>query len=134
MKLVVKREPFTAALSAAAAVVPLRGARPSLKNALLVGDAEGNLEIQATDMEVGLRLSDQKAESLQSPVSLCLPCITLAGLLKECSEEVVTLETTGPKGVLTVGRDRFELLGQESSDFPEVPEHGRRPDALHSRR
>jgi DNA polymerase-3 subunit beta len=123
MKLVVKREPFTAALSAAAAVVPLRGARPSLKNALLVGDAEGNLEIQATDMEVGLRYRI-KAESLQSPVSLCLPCITLAGLLKECTEEVVTLETTGPKGVLTVGRDRFELLGQESSDFPEVPSMG----------
>jgi DNA polymerase-3 subunit beta len=123
MKLVVKREPFTAALAAAAAVVPLRGARPSLKNALLVGDAEGNLEIQATDMEVGLRYRI-KAESLQSPVSLCLPCITLAGLLKECTEDVVTLETTGPKGVLTVGRDRFELLGQESSDFPEVPNMG----------
>ena len=45
MKLVVKREPFTAALSAAAAIVPLRGARPSLKNALLIGDGEGNIEI-----------------------------------------------------------------------------------------
>ena len=43
MKLVVKREPFTAALSAASAVVPVRGMRPSLKNALLIGDAEGNL-------------------------------------------------------------------------------------------
>jgi DNA polymerase III subunit beta len=123
MKLVVKREPFTAALSAAAAVVPLRGARPSLKNALLEGDAEGNLEIKATDMEVGLRYR-LKAESIQAPASLCLPCITLAGLLKECSEEVVTLETTGPKGVLTVGRDRFEVIGQESSDFPEVPGMG----------
>ncbi|HYF48323.1 MAG TPA: DNA polymerase III subunit beta [Planctomycetota bacterium] len=120
MKLVVKREPFTAALSAAAAVVPLRGARPSLKNALLVGDADGNLEIQATDMEVGLRYK-LKAESIQSAASLCLPCITLSGLLKECTEEVVTLETNGPKGVLTVGRDRFEVIGQESSDFPEVP-------------
>ena len=126
MKVVVKREPFTAALSAAAAIVPLRGARPSLKNALLVGDADGNLEIQATDMEVGLRYR-LKAESLQSPVSLCLPCITLAGLLKECTEDIVTLETTGPKGLLTVGRDRFELLGQESSDFPEVPSMGEGP-------
>jgi DNA polymerase III subunit beta len=123
MKLVVKREPFTAALSAAAAVVPLRGARPSLKNALLVGDSDGNLEIQATDMEVGLRYK-LKAESIQSPASLCLPCITLSGLLKECTEDIVTLETTGAKGVLTVGRDRFEVIGQESSDFPEVPSMG----------
>jgi DNA polymerase III subunit beta len=120
MKLVIKREPFTAALSAASAIVPLRGARPNLKNALLIADAEGNLEIQATDMEVGLRYK-LKAESLQAPVSLCLPCVTLSGLLKECSEDIVTLETSGPKGTLTVGRDRFEVLGQESSDFPEVP-------------
>ncbi len=123
MKLVVKREPFTAALSAAAAVVPLRGARPSLKNALLIGEADGSLEIHATDMEVGLRYK-LKAESIQSPASLCLPCITLSGLLKECTEDVVTLETSGPKGILTVGRDRFEVLGQESSDFPEVPAMG----------
>jgi DNA polymerase III sliding clamp (beta) subunit (PCNA family) len=67
MKLVIKREPFTAALSAASAIVPLRGARPNLKNALLIADAEGNLEIQATDMEVGLRYK-LKAESLQAPV------------------------------------------------------------------
>src|SRR5262245_47122723 len=113
MKLVVKREPFTAALSAAAAVVPIRGARPSLKNALLVAGDDGTIEIQATDMEVGLRYKI-KAESIQSPVSLCLPCITLSGLLKECSEEIVTLETSGPKGVLTIGRDRFDIIGQES--------------------
>ncbi|MCY3018647.1 MAG: DNA polymerase III subunit beta [Planctomycetota bacterium] len=126
MKLVVKREPFTAALSAAAAVVPLRGARPSLKNALLKGDQDGNLEVQATDMEVGLRYK-LKAETIQSPVSLCLPCITLAGLLKECTEDVVTLETSGAKGILTVGRDRFEVFGQESSDFPEIPGIGEGP-------
>ena len=123
MKLVVKREPFTAAMSAAAAIVPLRGVRPSLKNALLVGNAEGTLEVQATDMEVGLRYR-LKAESIQDPVSLCVPCLLLAGLLKECTDEVVTLETNGPKGVLTAGRDRFEILGQESSDFPDVPEMG----------
>lgn len=126
MKVVVKREPLTAALSAAAAIVPLRGARPSLKNALLIADADGNLEVQATDMEVGLRYG-LKAESVQSPVSLCLPCITLSGLLRECTEEIVTLETSGPKGSLTVGRDHFEVLGQESSDFPEVPGMGEGP-------
>lgn len=120
MKVVVKREPLTAALSAAAAVVPQRGARPSLKNALIKGDDEGNLEVQATDMEVGLRYRI-KAESIESPVAVCLPCIMLSGVLKECTEEVVTLETTGTKGLLTAGRDRFEVLGQESSDFPEIP-------------
>lgn len=123
MKLVVKREPFLAALSAASAIVPLRGVRPNLKNALLVASADGSLEIQATDLEVGVRYK-LKAESIKDPASLCLPCQTLAGLLKECTEDVVTLDTEGSKGILKVGRDRFEVLGQESSDFPEVPDLG----------
>src|SRR6185503_9349712 len=126
MKLVVKREPFTNALISAAAVVPLRSVRPILKNALLVASKDGSLEIQSTDMEVGLRYR-LKAESVKDPASLCLPCATLAGLLRECTEDVVTLETEGPKGVLKVGRDHFEILGQESSDFPEVPDLGEGP-------
>src|SRR5579862_148212 len=123
MKLVVKREPFTKALSDAAAIVPLRGVRPSLKNCLLTADADGGIEIQATDMEVGLRYK-LKAESVEDHASLCLPCATMANLLKECTEDIVTLETSGAKGLLTVGRDRFEVLGQESSDFPDVPSMG----------
>ena len=86
MKLVVKREPFTAALSAAAAIVPLRGVRPSLKNCLLIADADGGIEVQATDMEVGLRYK-LKAESVDQPVSLCLPCTMMAGVLRECTED-----------------------------------------------
>lgn len=123
MKLVVKREPLVNALSAASAVAPVRSVRPNLKNALFVADTDGNLEIQATDLEVGLRYKFQ-AESVKDPISLCLPCQTLAGLLKECTENVVTLETEGAKGIFTVGRDRFEVLGQESSDFPEIPDIG----------
>ena len=126
MKLVVKRESFSAALSAAAAIVPLRGVRPSLKNALLQADKEGFLEIHATDLEVGLRFRI-KAESIKDPASLCLPCITMAGLLHECTEEVVTLDTEGPKGILKSGRDRYEILGQEASDFPDVPQLGEGP-------
>lgn len=121
MKLVVKREELTAALSAAAAVVPLRSARPSLRNALLVGHGDGHLEIHATDLDVGLRFRLQ-AESVEEPAALCLPCIPLAGLLREYSEEAIKLETDGPKGLLAIGRDEFEVLGQEASDFPEVPD------------
>jgi len=123
MKLVVKREPFMAALEAAAAIVPVRSVRPNLRNALLVASSDGQIEVHATDLEVGLRYK-LKAESVKDPASLCLPCGTLAGLLKECTEDVVTLDTEGSKGILKIGRDRFEILGQESSDFPEVPDLG----------
>ena len=121
MKLVVKREELAAALSAAAAVVPLRSAKPGLRNALLVGHDDGRLEIHATDMDVGLRFRLQ-AESIEEPASLCLPCAPLAGLLREYSEETIKLETDGPKGLLAVGRDKFEVLGQDAANFPDVPD------------
>jgi DNA polymerase-3 subunit beta len=121
MKIVAKRDVFAAALSAAANVVPLRSARPNLKNALLVGHGDGRLEVQATDMDVGLRYR-LLAESVEDAGSLCIPCIPLSGLLRECSEEVVRLETEGAKGQLSVGRDEFEIVGQEASEFPEVPD------------
>jgi len=123
MKLVIKREPFEKALSAASAIVPVRHVRPILKYVLLTSNADGNIELQATDLEVGLR-HKLVAESVKDPQSLCLPCAIMAGLLRECTEEVITLETDGAKGVLKVGRDRFDILGQESSDFPEIPELG----------
>jgi len=123
MKLEVLREPFMAALEAAAAIVPLRDVRPSLRNALLVARSDGLIEVHATDLEVGLRYK-LKAESISDPTSLCLPCGMLAGLLKECTEERVTLESEGAKGILKIGSDRFEILGQEANDFPEVPELG----------
>jgi DNA polymerase-3 subunit beta len=126
MKLVTKREPLVAALSAASAVVPLRGPRPSLRNALLTAQKDGAVEVHATDQEVGLRYRLQ-AESVTEPISLCLPCMTLAGLLKECTEEVVTLETEGAKGILTLGRDRFTVIGQEASEFPEIADIGDAP-------
>ena len=126
MKLVVKRTAFVTALSAAATVVPTRPPRPNLRNALLSAQKGMAFEVQATDLEVGLRYRVQ-AESIKDPISLCLPCHVLAGLLNECTEEIVTLETEGPKAILTIGRDRFEVLGQESSDFPEVPDIGEGP-------
>jgi DNA polymerase-3 subunit beta len=126
MKLVVKREPFARALAAAATIANPRNVRPNLRNALLVAQKEGAVEIHATDLEVGLR-HRVAAESVKDPVSLCLPCQTLAGLLGECVEELVSLETEGAKALLTLGRDRFELVGQESSDFPEVPDLGDGP-------
>lgn len=123
MKMVVKREPFVAALSAASAVVPQRPLKPVLKNALLAFGDKGICEIQATDLEVGPRCR-VTVESIKDPASLCLPCHTLAGLLKECTEETVTLETDGVKGIFKVGKDRFEIHGQEAADFPDVPNLG----------
>lgn len=121
MKITAKRKPLVAALSAAAAIAPTRSARPTLRNALLVPDAEGvGLEIQATDMEVGLRYKIV-AESIDTPSAVCLPAATLAGLLKEFDEEEVTLDIEGAKCVLQVDLDRFEVIGQAPTDFPEVP-------------
>jgi DNA polymerase-3 subunit beta len=120
MKLVVKRAPFAAGLTLAASVVPRQTIRPILRHALLAAAADGSVEIQATDMELGLRYA-MKAESVSEAATLCLPGAILAGLLGECAEEVVTLDTEGAKAVLKIGRDQFEIFGQEASEFPGIP-------------
>lgn len=120
MKLIVKRAPFAAAWSFAASVAPARSVRPILQNAMLTGDAGLALEVHASDMEIGLRYGLQ-AESLADPAPLCLPCATLAGLLGECGDEVVSLEADGSHAKVTAGRDTFALVGAAAADFPEVP-------------
>jgi DNA polymerase-3 subunit beta len=119
VKIKVKRKPLVAALSAAAAIAPTRSARPTLRNALLVPDGVG-LEIQATDMEVGIRYRIV-AESIDAPAAVCLPAATLAGLLKECDEDEVELNVDGAKCSMQVDLDRFEVIGHPAGDFPEVP-------------
>ena len=128
MKIVVKRLPFLAALETACSVTPAQSMRPGLKNALFRGDAEGNLDIEATDMEVGIRVR-VKAESIDGPGAGCLPCHSLAKLLKESRDELVSLDVAiKPQekddfvnSVLSVGLDVYEIPGMGHQYFPILP-------------
>lgn len=119
MELVIKREVFAAVMGAAAQVCPRRGVRPSLKNCCLSADADGAVLVQATDMEVGLRYK-LRAESVKEPATILLPAETLAGLAGQCVGELVEMRTHGAQAIITIGRDRFDVLGAEAGDFPEV--------------
>jgi DNA polymerase-3 subunit beta len=119
MKITIKRNLLSAAMSAAASIVPLRGVRANLRNCRMEADANGALRIAATDLEIGL-MQTLQAESVEKPETVCLPCVTIAGILKECGEDLVTLETIGAKGTITAGKDRFEILGCPDEDFPDV--------------
>jgi DNA polymerase-3 subunit beta len=77
-------------------------------------------------MEVGVRCTVQ-AEAVEQPAALCLPGATVAGILNECLEDTVTVETDGAKAVLTVGRDWFEVFGMGASGFPDIPDLGEGP-------
>lgn len=126
MQLIIRREPFAQALSACAALAPQRCSRHVLRNVLLRPEKDGTIELWATDLEVGIRYR-VKSESVKDPAALCLPAGTVAGILNECTEDVVTVETEGAGARLLVGRDKFDVFGQEASDFPELPDLGEGP-------
>lgn len=122
MKAIFKRDQLSKSLTVAAAFTPGRGARPILRDALLTVRADGSCDIQATDLEVGVRCN-LEAESVDEAWRLCVPATMLAGLLKEYAEEHVelTVSEAGTRGTLTSGRDVFEIFCRKPDDFPEVP-------------
>jgi DNA polymerase-3 subunit beta len=115
--------------------------RPVLRNALFRGNVEGFLSIEATDMEVGVKVL-VKTESLKDPGAGVLPCHAIAKLLVECKDEVVSLDVSiepqkpvkekDAQGVETeheqndlvnaalfAGLDVYEIPGMGHQDFPE---------------
>jgi DNA polymerase III subunit beta len=130
MNAIFKREELAKALTVAAGVAPLQSARPGLRDALLTiqpgpAGSGGACEVQAIDMEVGVRYSFQ-AESVATDggvFAICLPAGLVSGLLKECTDDTVTLDVAPTKtaGTIYVGRDVFEIACRPADDFPEVP-------------
>lgn len=124
MKLTIAREELTKAMKAAAMIAPARGARPILACACITEISGNSGVVLASNIEQSLRY-ELKIESVAGePMPLCVRAATLAGLLAECSDDFVTLETkgVGENGVIIFasGRDRFEINRHDAADFPEV--------------
>ncbi len=118
MKIKIKREPFQRIFQIANAVAPARSPKAILQNVKL--DVTDDLAIlTATDTEVGVRLSVPDVE-VEATGSAVIPVTRLSLILRESSDEELTIEVDGDK-ILVVGKNsRFELQGQNPDEFPEV--------------
>lgn len=118
MKIKIKREPFANIFAVAAIVAPARSPKTILQNVKLEA-TDKTVRLTATDMEVGVRLSIDDVE-IETAGSAVIPVSRLNAILRESSDEQLTISADANKILVTGKQSRFELQGQNPDEFPEV--------------
>ncbi|MFK7767564.1 MAG: DNA polymerase III subunit beta [Mariniblastus sp.] len=118
MKIKINRESFFKVFQIAAAVAPARSPKMILQNVKLdVSKDEGILT--ATDTEVGVRLTVPDLEVI-TPGSAVVPVARLSMILRETSDDVLEIDASADKTLITGANSRFELQAQNPDEFPDV--------------
>lgn len=105
----------------AASVSPTKSPRAVLQNLLLQG-REGILEVTGTDLEVAIRVRIEQVEIMQDGL-LLVNAARFLQILRELSGEQVEVSTDERAGcTIATGDARFQVLGEDASDFPELQE------------
>src|SRR3954467_400764 len=121
MKLTVSRETFLARLGIAVRGVSTRSAIQTLSGVMLKVE-NGQLELQATDMEMGIRVGVDTDSAEDG--SVVLPGRLLLDVVRALPQDELTLEYRSSQQDVEVvsGSARFHLRTLPSEDFPKLPE------------
>ncbi len=124
MEFRIAKDEFLKGLSVTQSVVEKRNTMPILANILIRGSG-GQLQLVATDLEVGV--SARISADVVTSGSLSLNAKKLYDIVKELPEgEVRVRSGDGFNVEISSGRSRFNVLGLDPEDFPQVQEY---PDA-----
>jgi DNA polymerase III subunit beta len=123
MKLSTSRQHFLGALGIAVRGVSTRSAIQTLSGVQLRAES-GSLELQATDMELGVRVSHDA--EVERDGSVIVPGRLLLDVVRSLPREELSLEyRTSEQDVEVVsGPARFHLRTLPSEDFPNLPDPG----------
>jgi DNA polymerase-3 subunit beta len=126
MKLRFNREEAAEALSAVCAVAAVRTPKEILKCVRLevLPDA---LLLSATDLELGLRVAVTQVE-VDEPGDTLVVADTLGKIVRECTDEIMVVETTANELHLRGAGSHFQIITQAPADFPPVPTMEGEPD------
>lgn len=118
MRLTCDREKLLHAFQTAASVAPTRSPKPILQNLKLEATSEG-ATLTGTDLEVGIRIG-VPGFAVEVPGSVILPIARFGSILRESSDEKLTLETDGQKTLVRGQRSEFQLPSENPDEFPTV--------------
>lgn len=120
MKFSIDREAFTGQLGVAVRGATTRSAIQTLSGVLLRAD-EGRLELQATDMELGIRIS--LPANVERPGTAVVPGRLLLDVARSLAKDELSLEYRASEQdvELVAGPSRFHLRTLPSEDFPKLP-------------
>jgi DNA polymerase III subunit beta len=121
LKLTVSRETFLARLGIAVRGASTRSAIQTLSGVLLRIE-DGNAELQATDMELGVRVALETREAAAGQV--VVPARLMLDVVRSLPKDELTLEYRSSHQDVEVvsGPAKFHLRTLPTEDFPKLPE------------
>jgi DNA polymerase III subunit beta len=121
LKLTVSRETFVASLGIAVRGASSRSAIQTLAGVLLRVE-DGTAELQATDMELGVRVGLETRDSV--PGQAVVPARLLLDVVRSLPKDELTLEYRSSHQDVEVvsGPAKFHLRTLPTEDFPKLPE------------
>jgi DNA polymerase-3 subunit beta len=121
LKLTVSRETLLARLGIAVRGVSTRSAIQTLSGVLLRANG-GRVELQATDMDLGIRVGLDVGDGLEG--TLVLPGRLLLDVVRSLPRDEVSLEYRSPQRDVEVvsGPAKFHLRTLPAEDFPNLPD------------
>ncbi|MEA2428895.1 MAG: polymerase subunit beta [Thermoleophilaceae bacterium] len=124
MKFSVSREKFIGSLGVAVRGVSTRSAIQTLAGIRIDARQEGGVELQATDMELGVRV-DSEAQ-VERAGTVVLPGRLLLDVVRSLPKDDLSLEYRSTEGDVEVvsGPSRFHLRTLPADEFPKLPEVG----------
>jgi DNA polymerase III subunit beta len=119
MKIVCHREGLLAACQLASAAVAARDVKPVLRNIKAIVESD-RCTLMATDLEIGIRL-EVRGIKVEEPGEALLPTSRLIAILREATDEEMTIEAGPDKCVVRGNTNEFDMPGEDPSAFPDVP-------------
>lgn len=108
-------------------VVASKGVHPVYESVQITAEADA-LTLQATDLEIGMKVSLGPTESLtiERPGTSVVPAQRLAAILRELPKGAVAIDWDPDRRECRIeaGSGRFQLQGPSPEDFPEIPDVG----------
>ena len=120
MQTSISRAELVRGLGRIQSIVEKRNSMPILANALLTASKDGNLDIAATDLDLGIR-SVQNAE-VKKAGALTISARKLFEIVRELPEETIHLSANANSYLeVKCARSRFSLAGTAAEEFPTLP-------------
>ncbi len=118
MKVKCNREKLLAAFQTASAVAPARSPKPILQNVKFEVTAEA-ATLMATDLEISIRL-DVPGIEVETPGAAVLPIARFGSILRESTDETLSLQADAQGAVVQGQRSEFQLAVEDPNEFPAV--------------
>ena len=126
MKVTADRNRLSESFARAATFSPGKSPKPILEHVLLEA-TNGATVFHATDLECSARLAAEGVE-FDKPGAVLLDTVQFPAILRECTDDVVTIEDRGTTIFVRCGRSEYKLPSANPGDFPidrsEVPPLG----------